>query len=404
MANPEPSDKELRDRSLAARAAEVFVAFLKLGLVSFGGPIAHLGYFNDEFVARRRWLSAAAYAEIVALCQFLPGPASSQVGMTIGLGRAGLAGAAAAWLGFTLPSAILMIAFAYAVRGISGLADAAWLHGLKIAAVAVVAQAIVVMARTLCPDLKRAVIAVGATVGAILVATALGQIGVLVAGGLLGWAILKDAPGKDSAEIPEGVSKRAALIALSLFFVLLGMLPLAARSGALTADLFDSFYRTGALVFGGGHVVLPLLQRELIPFGWMDTETFLAGYGAAQALPGPLFTIAAFLGTVIAGGWGGILCLVAIFLPSLLLVVGVVPFWAGLRGHVAARSALQGVNAAVVGILAAAFIDPIVPSAISGAGDIAIAVVLFALLMFARAPSWLVVALAAAASSAAAVL
>jgi chromate transporter len=400
MADPDSTDRT----PSAARLAEVFTAFLKLGFVSFGGPIAHLGYFNDEFVTRRKWLSAARYAEIVALCQFLPGPASSQVGMTLGLGRAGIPGAFAAWLGFTLPSAVLMIAFAYGVRAFEGIESAAWVQGLKIAAVAVVAQAIVVMARTLCPDLTRIAFALGSAALAIFVPTTLGQIGALVLGGVFGWRLLKDNSVREAPGLPDVVSKRLSLGVLTLFFVLLAALPLAARTGPLFVDLFDAFYRAGALVFGGGHVVLPLLERAVIPAGWIDSETFLAGYGAAQAVPGPLFTFAGYLGTAIAGGWGGVLCLVAIFLPSFLLIIGVVPYWNALRSHASARSVLKGVNAAVAGILAAAFIDPIVPGAITNAWDAGIAVVLFALLMFARARSWLIVALGAAASSAAALL
>lgn len=389
-----------QDRPSTTRVAEVFTAFLKLGLVSFGGPVAHLGYFNDEFVVRRKWVSAAAYAEIVALCQFLPGPASSQVGMTIGLARARIPGAIAAWLGFTLPSALLMMAFAFGVKEMGGLADAPWLHGLKIAATAVVAQAIVIMARTLCPDIPRIIFAVGAASIAILLPTAVGQIGAIVLGGLAGWLLLKDMPGIDLSDPPIAMPRLVSGVALALFFSLLIALPVAARMGSLFTDLFDSFYRTGALVFGGGHVVLPLLQREVIPVGWIDAETFLAGYGAAQAVPGPLFTFAGFLGTVIAGGWGGLICLVAIFLPSFLLILGIAPFWAAVRRHRAARSALRGINAAVVGLLAAAFADPIVPSAIQSVSDLAVVVTLFALLMFARTPSWLVVALGAASTSA----
>lgn len=393
MADPDLQTSETRPSH--GTAAEVFTAFLKMGCVSFGGPVAHLGYFNDAFVVRRKWMSAAVYAEIVALCQFLPGPASSQVGMAIGLARAGLPGAFAAWLGFTLPSAILMIAFAYGVHVMGGLAAAPWLHGLKVAAVAVVAQAIVTMARTLCPDLPRLIFAVGAAALAISVPTATGQIGAIALSGALGWWILKDTPERGELHLPMDVPKPVSVAALSLFFLLLAALPFAAGIGGLLADLFDAFYRTGALVFGGGHVVLPLLQREVVPTGWIDTETFLAGYGAAQALPGPLFTFAGFLGAAIAGGWGALVCLIAIFVPSFLLVVGAAPFWNGLRRHAAARRALMGVNAAVVGLLAAAFYDPILPSGIAGDEDMVVAVLLFILLVYTRAPSWLIVLLGA---------
>jgi len=381
---------------------EVFFVFLKLGLTSFGGPVAHLGYFSAEFVARRKWLSDSAYAEIVALCQFLPGPASSQAGMMIGLTRARLPGAFAAWLGFTLPSALLLAAFAAGAGTLGDLANAPWLHGLKIAAVAVVAQAIIGMSRSLCPDLPRIVFAVIAAAIAILMPAAPGQVGAIVLGGLLGRLILKPALGAAPPDLPAAVPKPASVAALVLFFALLIALPLAAANGDLFVRLFDGFYRSGALVFGGGHVVLPLLQREVIPPGLIGPEMFLAGYGAAQAVPGPLFTFAAFLGAAIAGGWGALVCTLAIFLPSFLLIVGVLPFWNRLRRYAGARAALQGVNAAVVGLLAAAFATLIVPTAVTGAMDAGIAAILLVLLVALRAPSWLIVALGAAASSLAA--
>ncbi|MCA0199549.1 MAG: chromate efflux transporter [Proteobacteria bacterium] len=388
------------EESASASAFEVFFVFLKLGLTSFGGPVAHLGYFNAEFVARRKWLSDSAYAEIVALCQFLPGPASSQTGMMIGLTRARLPGALAAWLGFTLPSALLLAAFAYGAGALGDLANAPWLHGLKIAAVAVVAQAIIGMSRSLCPDLPRIVFAVIAAAIAILMPTAPGQVGAIILGGLLGRLTLKPAPGATLPDLPTGLSKPASIAALVLFFGLLIALPLVASNGDLFVRLFDSFYRAGALVFGGGHVVLPLLEREVIPPGLIDPQMFLAGYGAAQAVPGPLFTFAAFLGAAIAGGWGALLCILAIFLPSFLLIIGVLPFWNGLRRHANARAALQGVNAAVVGLLAAAFATLIVPTAITNGVDAAIATVLLVLLVAVRAPSWLIVVLGAVAASA----
>ncbi len=385
-------------------ALEVFLVFLKLGLPSFGGPVAHLGYFNEEFVARRKWLSAAAYAEIVALCQFLPGPASSQTGMMIGLTRARLPGALAAWLGFTLPSALLLAAFAYGAAALGDLAHAPWLHGLKIAAVAVVAQAIIGMCRSLCPDMPRIVFAVLAAAVAIFMPTALGQVGAIVFGGLLGGLILKPASGAALPDLPAALPKSASILALVLFFALLAALPLAASSEGLFVRLFDSFYRAGALVFGGGHVVLPLLEREIIPPGLIDPQMFLAGYGAAQAVPGPLFTFAAFLGAAIAGGWGALICILAIFLPSFLLIIGVLPFWNDLRRHRAARAVLQGINAAVVGLLAAAFATLIVPTGITSGMDAAIAVVLLIFLVIVRWPSWLIVALGAAAASGAALI
>ena len=396
MAEPHPAPPS----QPSARAAEVFAAFLKLGLVSFGGPVAHLGYFHAEFVERRKWLSAAAYAEIVALCQFLPGPASSQVGMMIGLLRARLPGVLAAWLGFTLPSAALMIAFALLVAELGGADRGPWMHGLKIAAVAVVAQAIVVMARTLCPDVKRLLIAAVAAVTALLVPTAVGQLGAIGLGAIIGLGVLKDSPGTEHPGISVEVSRTTSLLALVLFVLLLAGLPLAATASGQLVDIADSFYRAGALVFGGGHVVLPLLEREVVPAGWIDAESFLAGYGAAQAVPGPLFTFAAFLGTAIGGTGVGLVALIAVFLPSFLLVVGVAPFWDMIRANGTVRIALKGVNAAVVGLLVAALYDPVVPGAVSGILDLGIAATLFALLIFARAPSWLIVLLGAAASSA----
>lgn len=384
--------------------AEVFTAFLKLGLISFGGPVAHIGYFNDEFVLRRKWLTAAAYAEIVALCQFLPGPASSQVGFTIGLSRARLPGAIAAFLGFTLPSAILMVLFAYGLKEMGDISDAAWLHGLKLAAVAVVGQAVIVMARLLCPDPIRILIAASAAAVVTFVPSVVGQVGAIALGGLLGIRMLKGGEDGQTVELPAGVSKVTAHAALAAFIVILMALPFAAQSGHLVIALADSFTRAGALVFGGGHVVLPLLQDAVVAPGWLPMESFLAGYGAAQALPGPLFTFAGFLGAAIAGPWGALVCLGAIFLPSFLLIVGVLPYWAAVRRHAVAGAGLKGVNAAVVGLLAAALYNPIIPSAIEGPFDAGLAAVLLALLMLARAPSWLIVLLGAAAASAVAMI
>lgn len=385
--------------------AEVFAAFLKLGCVSFGGPIAHLGYFNDEFVKRRGWLHADAYAEAVALCQFLPGPASSQVGMVIGLSRAGVPGALAAWLGFTLPSAVLMILCAYGLGVLGESTAAPWVHGLKIAAVAVVAQALVGMARSLCPDRPRAILAIASAVAVFMVPTVLGQIGVIVAGGLGGWIILKAKPGEGGG-LPIRLSIRTAYAALAVFAGLLVGLPFLADDGHVLAELADGLYRTGALVFGGGHVVLPLMQAEVVPRGWMSDSVFLAGYGAAQALPGPLFAFAGYVGTNVEGlgVGGGLLALVAIFLPSLLLLLGVLPFWALMRQHAAMQSVVAGINAAVVGLLAAALLGPVGGGAILGVADLLIALVLFALLMLKRAPSWLIVGLGAVASAVVAAL
>jgi chromate transporter len=382
-------------------AAEVFLAFLKLGLTSFGGPVAHLGYFRHEFVERRKWLDEPTYADLVALCQFLPGPASSQVGMAIGLLRAGYLGALAAWTAFTLPSAILLVLFAYGLSTFGDVSGAGWLHGLKVAAVAVVALAVLGMARSLAPDRERASIAVAATVLAIAVPTAWGQVGAIVLGAILGLTLLRETVATDNhVSLGLSITKRDAVIALAIFVVLLIGLPLlAASTTSQSVDLFDAFYRAGSLVFGGGHVVLPLLQAEVVPPGWVDNNTFLAGYGAAQAVPGPLFTFAAYLGAVMRpapNGWiGATLCLVAVFLPSFLLVIGALPFWETLRRQTLAQSALRGINAAVVGLLLAALYHPVWTAGILNAGDYALALIAFLLLFMWQTPPWLVVLLCA---------
>jgi chromate transporter len=385
---------------------EVFRVFLRLGLTSFGGPVAHLGYFRAEFVERRRWLDESAFADIVALCQFLPGPASSQVGISLGVLRAGLPGAFAAWLGFTMPSALAMVLFGYGVTELGDLSQAAWLHGLKIVAVAVVANAVRGMARNLCPDRERATIAVGAAILALAVPSAVGQIGAIVAGGLIGWGLLRNGTTAQpqaplAIHLPRALSLAAATAFLALLF---GLPVLSAAVPSHPIALFDSFYRSGALVFGGGHVVLPLLQAEVVPSGWVTNDAFLAGYGAAQAVPGPLFTFAAYLGTVMGPrphGWaGGLICLVAIFLPSFLLLIGALPFWDSLRRRPAVQSALRGVNAAVVGLLLAALYRPVWTSAILAPADFAIAVVAFLLLALWAVPPWLVVVLGAIAVAA----
>ena len=375
---------------------EVFRIFLRLGLTSFGGPVAHLGYFRTEFVARRKWLDEAAFADIVALCQFLPGPASSQTGLSIGILRAGLPGALAAWLGFALPSALAMIAFGYGVGWAGDLSHAAWLHGLKIVAVAVVANAVWGMARNLCPDAMRATIAIAAAVAVLATPTAASQIGAIIGGGLLGWWLLRGADVGSGAALTVGIPRSWAWPAGVLFFALLFGLPLlqaSVPSQALTE--FDAFYRSGALVFGGGHVVLPLLQAAVVPPGWVDNNVFLAGYGAVQAVPGPLFTFSAYLGTVMRpppNGWlGGLICLVAIFLPSPLLLIAALPYWETLRRKPAVKSALRGVNAAVVGILLAALYNPVWTSAIFGPRDFAIGIAAFLALALWAVPPWLVV-------------
>jgi chromate transporter len=387
---------------------EVLLAFLRLGLTSFGGPVAHLGYFRDEFVMRRRWLDDRAYADLVALCQFLPGPASSQVGIAIGLSRAGYPGALAAWTAFTLPSAIALVMFAYGVRALGGAGGTGWLHGLKVAAVAVVAQAVLGMMRSLAPDRERATVATAAAILVLAVPTAWGQIGAIALGGLAGVMLLQTTPHREHAALPLAVSRTIGSIMLGIFFLLLIALPLIASATTLQGvKLFDAFYRAGSLVFGGGHVVLPLLQASVVPPGWITNDAFLAGYGAAQAVPGPLFTFAAYLGAVMGpqpNGWiGAIICLVAVFLPSFLLVIGALPFWEELRQRSAAQAALLGVNAAVVGLLLAALYRPVWTSAIDNAADFALACAAFLLLFMWRTPPWLVVVLCALAGAALAV-
>ena len=377
-------------------AGQVFKTFLKLGLTSFGGPVAHLGFFRDEFVVRRRCLREDTYADLVALCQFLPGPASSQVGIGIGVSQAGLRGGLAAWTGFTLPSALALILFAYGVTGLdAATGDAGWLHGLKVVAVAVVAQAIWGMARTLCPDRPRGTLAILAAMLTLAWPGVGGQLAAIAGGALLGLACLKQQEAVNHDPHLFAVGKRVAVVCLGLFFLLLLALPLAARDGSHALALADSFYRSGSLVFGGGHVVLPLLQAETVAPGWISNDLFLAGYGAAQAVPGPLFTFSAYLGaaqTATPNGWaGGLLCLLAIFLPSYLLVVGVLPFWDSLRRNHRVRTALTGVNAAVVGLLVAAFYDPVWSSGILSAGDFVLALAAFGLLTLWKTPPWLVV-------------
>ncbi|MEL7312370.1 MAG: chromate efflux transporter [Pseudomonadota bacterium] len=379
--------------------AEIFLVFLRLGLTSFGGPVAHLGFFREAFVERRRWLNESAYADLVALCQLLPGPASSQVGMGIGLSRGGIAGAFAAWLGFTLPSAVLLIAFGYGVATMAGGIPAGLLQGLKLAVVAVVAQAVWGMGRKLCPDRERVTLAVVAAAIVLLTSTPWIQVAVIIGGGFCGWRFFGAAATDHAGALEVPVRRTTAIALLLVFAVLLVGLPLAAtiwpdRSLALV----DAFYRTGSLVFGGGHVVLPLVQAEVVTPGWVDEEAFLAGYGAAQAVPGPLFTFAGYLGAVAdrpPNGWaGGVLSLGAIFLPSFLLVGGVLPFWTRLREVTTLRRAIVGVNAAVVGLLLAALYDPVWTSGIRSTTDFTIALAAFVALVFWRAPPWGVVVLA----------
>ena len=387
-----------RDRK--GSAGEVFVAFLKLGLTSFGGPIAHLGYFRDELVVRRRWIDEKGYADLVALCQFLPGPASSQVGFALGLLRGGPLGAAAAWTAFTLPSAILLVMFALGAASFGGPIGTGIIHGLKVVAVAIVAQAVWGMARTLCPDKERASIALGAVLTVIVFSGSLGQIIAIIAGGLAGLWLCRTREDAISGHVSFPVSHSAGVAALVLFFALLLGLPLfVAATSSQGLAILDSFYRAGSLVFGGGHVVLPLLEAEVVRPGLVTTDQFLAGYGAAQAVPGPLFTFAAYLGTVLGpepnGLLGAAIALVAVFVPGFLLLTGVIPFWDAFRARSTAQALMRGANAAVVGILGAALYQPVWTSAIIGPYEFALALTCFVLLMAWKAPPWIVVIMAA---------
>ncbi len=380
-------------------ALEVLGASTRLGLTSFGGPIAHIGYFRNEYVTRRKWLDEQTFADLVSLCQFLPGPASSQLGIAIGISRAGLLGGLAAWLGFTLPSAIALTLFGLGVNSI-GATDSGWVHGLKLVAVAIVAQAVWGMARNLAPDKERGTIAVVAA-GIILAwPAAAAQVLIIAVAGLVGWRFLKAPPPTDGLVIRVPIGKRLAAGAWVLFFGFLVGLPILHGLFANQAlAVFDSFYRTGALVFGGGHVVLPLLQAAVVPNGWVTNEQFLAGYGAAQAVPGPLFTFSAYLGAVMKSppnGWAGAgLALFAIFLPTFFMVVGAMPFWAQIRRQTAFRSALLGINAAVVGILLAALYNPVWTSAVLHPADFVLVLVDAALLMLWKLPPWAVVVVSA---------
>ena len=388
----------MTDASTADRRPwDVFRIFLRLGLTSFGGPIAHLAYFRDEFVTRRGWLTERSYADLVALCQFLPGPASSQVGMAVGLSRCGYRGALAAWTGFTLPSAVALILFALGVARYGDAIPAGMLHGLKVVAVAVVAQAVWGMARSLCPDVPRVTLMVMAAFVVLLVPSAWGQVAVIGATGVVG--LMRFAPHESASHdpLPISLGRRSGVLCLALFFALLIALPLMVPVlHNQTMAVIDAFYRAGSLVFGGGHVVLPLLQAEVVPPGWVGNEAFLAGYGAAQAVPGPLFTFAAFLGasmTEAPTGWlGGLVCLVALFAPSFLLVAGVLPFWERLRADARAQAALAGINAGVVGLLLAALYNPVWANAIHRPQDFGLAVLAFVALSFWKLPPWLVVA------------
>lgn len=383
---------------------EVAAAFLRLGCLSFGGPIAHLGYLRAELVEKRKWLDDAHYGDLVALCQFLPGPASSQVVFALGMHRRGLLGALVASLCFTLPSALLMIGFAYGVSWASELSGAGWLRGLKLAAVAVVAQAVWGMGRKLCTDRARISICVASAAVLLTVPGAVAQLGVIALGGLAGYLLYRDGVAVAAPHQGEGSARThlAAATALVAFFALLVALPaLASATGSRALAVFDGFYRSGSLVFGGGHVVLPLLRAEVVPRGWLGDDAFLAGYGAAQALPGPLFTFAAYLGTAMESGptrWAaGLWALVALFLPGWLLIGGAVPFWHRLRAKRAAQAALAGANASVVGVLLAALYTPVYTEGVHGPRDLVAALVAFTLLEHWKTPPWLVVAASAAA-------
>ncbi|HEY7869305.1 MAG TPA: chromate efflux transporter [Methylomirabilota bacterium] len=380
--------------------ATIFAVFLRLGLTSFGGPIAHLGYFRAEFVERRRWLSEAAFADLVALCQLLPGPASSQVSFAVGLARGGLAGGVAAWVAFTLPSAVALVAFAYGAAALTGPLGRGLLHGLQVVAVAVVAQAVWSMARTLSPDRPRATITVIATLIVLAAPSTVGQIVAIAAGAAAGLWACHGAPAA-AGRLAVPISRPLGAAALGLFVLLLIGLPIAAAVLPVPAlAVTEAFYRAGALVFGGGHVVLPLLHASVVAPGWVTEEAFLSGYGAAQAVPGPLFTFAAYLGAVMGGSAVAALCLVAIFLPGLLLVLGALPFWDRLGRGTPTQAALRGVNAAVVGVLLAALYDPVWTKGINGPGDFALALVAFTLLMIWKVPPWAAVLVSAAGGAA----
>lgn len=387
----------MRERS----ALEVLLTFLKLGLTSFGGPIAHLGYFREEIVVRRRWIDDGAYTDLVALCQFLPGPASSQVGFSLGLIRAGYWGGLAAWTGFTLPSAVLMVAFAYGAGALTARPiGTGLLHGLKLVAVAIVAQAVWGMARTLCPDRQRTAIACVAVLMILFSTSSVAQIGTILMGGTAGLWLCRTAPPGSTGPVVVPVSRSVGLVALCGFFLLLAGLPvLRGLSGSPGVALFEAFYRSGALVFGGGHVVLPLLRDAFVTPGWVSDNTFLAGYGAAQAVPGPLFAFAAYLGAVVGPSPHGLtsaaLGLIGIFLPGMLILIGTLPFWETLRARADAQAAMRGINAAVVGLLGAALYNPLWTSSVKSSGDFAVALVGFVLLTMWRAPPLLVVVIGA---------
>lgn len=371
---------------------EIFIVSTKLGFTSFGGPTAHLGYFHEEYIRRRKWMDEQSYADLVALAQFLPGPASSQVGIGIGVARGGVLGGIVSFLGFTFPSVLALILFALVLQGLP-ITEAGWLQGLKLVAVAIVAHAILGMAQNLTPDIKRKAIALSALIITLLWQTAYTQITVIALAGVIGYFIYrKQAMQTHPVHTPFVISKKLGIFCLTLFFSLFALLPLLREVTSLQwIALFDRFYRAGSLVFGGGHVVLPLLEKEFVATRLLSSEAFLAGYGAAQAVPGPLFTFAAYLGAVMDGWQGGLLATVAIFLPAFLLILGALPFWASLRQYASIQGALMGVNAAVVGILIAAFYQPIWMSTVTQAIDFAFAALLFSMLAYFKLPPWSIV-------------
>lgn len=370
---------------------EIWLVSTRLGLTSFGGPTAHLGYFHEEYVRRRKWMDEKSYADLVALAQFLPGPASSQVGIGIGVMRAGVLGGIVSFLGFTLPSVIALILFALLLTGFD-IGNAGWIHGLKIVAVAVVAHAILSMAKNLTPDLRRKAIALFALIGTLVWQTAFTQVGVILIAALFGFLLYKQHEKDEEVSTRFPITKRVSAICLLLFFGLLLFLPIIREmTGSYWVAMFDSFYRSGSLVFGGGHVVLPLLEQEFVPTGWLSEESFLAGYGAAQAVPGPLFTFAAYLGAVMKGWQGGLIATIAVFLPAFLLILGALPFWDSLRNNPNIKGAIMGVNAAVVGILISALYNPIWTSSILRPIDFALASILFSMLVYWKLPPWIVV-------------
>lgn len=371
------------------RYLEILKASTKLGLTSFGGPTAHLGYFRDEYVAKRKWLDDKAYADLVALCQFLPGPASSQVGISVGMLRGGIFGGFLSWFGFTMPSVILLVLFAMLVSNAAF--DTGWLQGLKIVAVAVVAHALMGMSKSLTPDLTRIIIAFGAAAAILLVPTAWAQIAIILVAGIIGYALYRKEKAPEAVKLALTFGRKTGIAAWAIFAALLIGLPLLRPLiDSALYTIFDVFYRVGSIVFGGGHVVLPMLEQEVVP-GWMSADLFISGYGAAQAVPGPLFTLSGYLGQLMSGGMGAVIAVIAMFLPSFLLVIGTLPFWSAIRTKSGVQAALKGVNAAVVGILLAALYDPVFTSAIRGPVDFVIALAAFLMLVYLKLAPWIVV-------------